>query len=482
MAFRFSPTIERVNEFVDWFIPAELAKDREKRKQARMFLFSHIFGPFIGNVVPAALFVFDHNPTFDVYVLAASITAFWLFPFALRWFGRYETLVLLSVQNLIFCILWSCYYYGGVTSPTLSWVVTIPLLAFFYIGPHSRLRNAVLALFAVNSIGFTLIYAYGPTIDKHLPAASSEGLGLVSTACAAIYVMMMAIYYAKTVASSVELEAEMRRHLTTFAELRRATIEAERAGAAKAEFLAKMSHELRTPLNAILGYSKLMLETAMDNGNRGPVEDLGKIFSAGRHLLKLINEILDLSKIEAGKMDLFNEEISLPALIGQIARDWADEAAQGGNDIVVDVSRGPELVTCDLQKLEQIITQLLENAIKFTKEGRILITAESDPADPHGHVRISVQDSGIGIAPELLPSLFEKFSAAKDATSSKYGGTGLGLALGRQLCRLMGGDIVVSSAPGKGSCFTVKIPVRPLEECAAAPEALADGQILKRAA
>lgn len=482
MGFRFSPTIERVNEFVDWFIPFELAKDREKRKQARMFLFSHIFGPFIGNVVPAAIYVFDPSPTFDVFVLAASITAFWVFPLALRWFGQYETLVLLSVQNLIFCILWSCYYYGGVTSPTLSWVVTIPLLAFFYIGPHSRLRNAVLALFTVNSVGFALIYTYGPEVGKQLPAASSEGLGLVSTVCAALYVMMMAVYYAKTLASGVELEAEMRRHLTTFAELRRATLEAERAGAAKAEFLAKMSHELRTPLSAILGYSKLLLETAMDDGKTHSVEDLERIFSAGRQLLKLINEILDLSKIEAGKMELFNEEISLPALIHQIERDWAEESARNGNNIVVDVSRGPELVTCDLQKLEQIIGQLVDNAIKFTQKGRILITAENDPADPGAYVLISVRDSGIGIAADLIPSLFEKFSVAKDITSSKYGGTGLGLALSRELCRLMRGDIAVSSMPGEGSCFTVKIPVKPPEQRAAPSEALPDGQFLQYAA
>src|SRR5579884_1033225 len=326
----FQPTVERVTSFVDSFIPPDLAADREKRKQARMFLFSHVFGPFIGNVIPAAIYVLDPHPTYDVAVLALSITAFWIFPFALRWYGRYDLLVVLSVQNLIFCILWSCYFYGGVTSPTLSWVVTIPLLAFFYIGPNSRLRVTVIGLFIANFIGFALLYAEQPLQAKHLPLASMQGLGLVSTVCTAIYVMMMAIYYAKILASGAELEAEMRRHLATFAELRQATANAERAGAAKAEFLAKMTHELRTPLNAILGYSELMLDEAQENGDTQCVADLKRISTAGRHLLQLINEILDLSKLEAGKMELFIEEADLHALVRRVVREYEAAARDKG--------------------------------------------------------------------------------------------------------------------------------------------------------
>ena len=254
MSNRLQLSLILLNRFVDWFIPAEIAADRESRKQARMFLISHLFGPFIGNVVPGALYVFDPTPGFDVAVLTASITAFWVFPFILRAGARYNFLVLLSVQNLIFCILWSCYFYGGVSSPTLPWVLTIPLLAFFYLGQSSSLRLVVLGLFAANLAAFCALYLLGHSVPENDMAASAlQGLGIVSTVAASLYVTMMAFYYAKILASGVELEGEMKRHLATATELRRATAEADRASAAKAEFLAQMSHELRKPLNAVIG-------------------------------------------------------------------------------------------------------------------------------------------------------------------------------------------------------------------------------------
>ena len=176
----------------------------------------------------------------------------------------YNPLALVSIENLIFCILWSCYFYGGVTSPTLAWVLVIPLLAFFYLGSSSKLRLIVEAMFVVNMAIFGLFYFFGFHVNNSLPVAAMQGLGLVSTTAAALYVAMMALYYAKIQASHSELESEMRQHVATATALRAATEEAERAGAAKAEFLAKMSHELRTPLNAVIGYSQILLEDAED--------------------------------------------------------------------------------------------------------------------------------------------------------------------------------------------------------------------------
>ena len=222
MSNRLQLSLILLNRFVDWFIPAEIAADRKSRKQARMFLISHLFGPFIGNMVPGALYLFDPTPGFDVAVLAASITAFWVFPFILRAGARYNILVLLSVQNLIFCILWSCYFYGGVSSPTLPWVLTIPLLAFFYLGQSSSLRLVVLGLFAANLAAFCALYLLGHSVPANDMAASAlQGLGIVSTVAASLYVAMMAFYYAKILASGVELESEMKRHLATATELRR---------------------------------------------------------------------------------------------------------------------------------------------------------------------------------------------------------------------------------------------------------------------
>jgi signal transduction histidine kinase len=458
MSTRLHVSMALLNRLVDWFIPAELASDRETHKQARMFLISHLFGPFMGNVVPAALYVLDPDPGYDVAVLAASITAFWAFPFILRAVGRYNLLVLLSVQNLIFCILWSCYFYGGVSSPTLPWVLTIPLLAFFYLGSSSSLRLAVLALFAANLAGFSALYLLGHSPEKDMSAPSLQGFGIVSTIAASLYVTMMAFYYAKILASGVELEGEMKRHLATAAELRRATAEAERASAAKAEFLAKMSHELRTPLNAVIGYSQLLLEDAADEQDEATAADLEKIHSAGHHLLRLINEVLDLSKIEAGKMELFVEPVHATMLIQEIVENCRPLAVNNGNELSLQLVNQLGIITSDAQKVKQALAQILDNAAKFTEKGRITVTAERVTAPLGDEIVVAVQDTGIGMAKDVVPTLFEKFTVADDSTSSKYGGTGLGLALSQRLCHLMGGDISVKSQLGRGSCFTIRLP------------------------
>jgi signal transduction histidine kinase len=458
---RFQPSLRRLNQLVDWFIPADLAADQEACTQARMFLFSHIFGPFIGNVIPAAIFVLDPHPTYDVAVLTTSITAFWVFPFALRKFGHYNLLVLISVQNLIFCILWSCYFYGGVSSPTVAWVLTIPLLAFFYIGPNSPIRRTVLGLFAVNAIAFIAILQTDSLSNKVLPVVSMQVLGIVSTTCTAIYVTMMAIYYAKTLASGSEIEHEVKRHLATAAELRRATAEAERAGAAKSEFLAKTSHELRTPLNAIIGYSQMLLEDVATDPDDASASDLKRINSAGQQLLRLINEILDLSKIEAGKMDLYNENADVSELIRNAAEGCRDMIEQNRNALVFDLPDDLGTIQCDTGKVGQIIWQLLDNAAKFTEGGKVTITAKRRFGSPNDEIDIAIRDTGAGIAPEVIPVLFEQFTVAEDASASKYGGTGLGLALSQRLCWLMGGSITAQSEIGAGSCFTIRLPTQP---------------------
>src|SRR5215470_7127114 len=304
MKAQLAKAIAALDRLVNYFIPPHIEADRDTRNRAHVFLVSHILGPFIGNVVPISIYVLDPAPGYDVAVLAASIMAFWIFPFILRAGAPYDTLALISIENLIFCILWSCFFYGGVTSPTLAWVLVIPLLAFFYLGSSSKLRLIVMTMFAANVAIFSAFYLLGFHVNNSLPVAAMQGLGLVSTTAAALYVTMMALYYAQIQASQSEIESEMRQHMATATALRAATEEAERAGAAKAEFLAKMSHELRTPLNAVIGYSQILLEDAELEGDTGSVTDLIKIHKAGLHLLKLVNEILDLSKIEAGKMEL----------------------------------------------------------------------------------------------------------------------------------------------------------------------------------
>jgi signal transduction histidine kinase len=269
----------------------------------------------------------------------------------------------------------------------------------------------------------------------------------------------MALYYAKVQTSQGELESEMRQHMATASALRLATIEAERAGAAKAEFLAKMSHELRTPLNAVIGYSQILLEDAQEEGDADSVADLNKIHGAGQHLLKLVNEILDLSKIEAGRMELDLQQTVLSDLLNQIILEAEPAAAKNGNAIscTMDPNIGSPLY--DVAKLRNMIGQLVDNAVKFTQDGTVEIVAVRLPGSPVDELAVHVIDTGIGIAADQIANLFEKFTVVDDSSTSKYGGTGLGLALSQKLCRLMGGDISVESEVGKGSRFTVRIPL-----------------------
>jgi signal transduction histidine kinase len=452
-----SRTLERLNRLVDWFIPAAISVDREKRKQARLFLYSHLFGPFIGNTVPLALYLFDPNPGYQIALLAVSISGFWAFPFVLRAFGRYNLLAIVSVQNLIFCILWSCYFYGGVTSPTLPWVLTIPLLAFFYVGPSPTMRAVVLSQFAISLGLFYFLYQTGVHPVSAMPLKAIQGLGLVSTTAASLYVTMMALFYANALASQVELEVEMKEHQVTSSQLRLATEEAERAGAAKSDFLAKMSHELRTPLNAVIGYSEILLEDATDEDDAATVSDLRKIHGAGHYLLKLVNEVLDLSKIDAGRMEVYNEAVECGPLLAKTVVGLNSEAQRNGNELRYSGENLGKVFT-DVAKLQQILTQLVDNAAKFTHNGVIRVDADRVHGERGDDIVIRVRDNGEGIARERFSTLFEQFNIAGDTSASKYGGTGLGLALCKKLCELLQGEISVESEINAGACFTVRIP------------------------
>jgi signal transduction histidine kinase len=251
----------------------------------------------------------------------------------------------------------------------------------------------------------------------------------------------------------------MRQHMATAAAFRLATEEAERAGAAKADFLAKMSHELRTPLNAVIGYSQILLEDAEDEGDDQSIADLNKILNAGQHLLKLVNEVLDLSKIEAGKMELDLEETDLTELFREIVDAARPAAMNGGNEIFCTIAPGLGTALCDASKFRNMAGQLLDNAAKFTHSGKIKFVAERQHDGLTDNLVIHIIDTGIGIAPDQMTNLFEKFTVADDSSTSKYGGTGLGLALSQKLCKLMSGEIFVESEVGKGSRFTIRMPL-----------------------
>jgi signal transduction histidine kinase/DNA-binding response OmpR family regulator len=226
----------------------------------------------------------------------------------------------------------------------------------------------------------------------------------------------------------------------------------------KSEFLANMSHELRTPLNAIIGYSEMLQEDAADLGAEQLIDDLQKINAAGKHLLELINAVLDLSKIEAGKMELYLESFEVAGLVRDIAAVIQPLAAKNGNRLDVRCPEGIGTMRADLTKVRQALFNLLSNACKFTDHGTVTLAVAREAADGQDVMVFDVTDTGIGMTAEQLERLFEAFSQADAATTRKYGGTGLGLALSRRLCRMMGGDVTVESLAGRGSTFTIRLP------------------------
>jgi CheY-like chemotaxis protein/nitrogen-specific signal transduction histidine kinase len=238
-----------------------------------------------------------------------------------------------------------------------------------------------------------------------------------------------------------------------------AQVAAEAASKAKSQFLANMSHELRTPLNAIIGYSEMLQEEADDLGTPEIKPDLQKIHGAGKHLLGLINDILDLSKIEAGKMTLYLETFEVQTLLNEVAATVQPMINKNGNQLTLEVAPEIGSMRADVTKVRQALFNLLSNASKFTDKGSITLRARRQGAD----LVFDVIDSGIGMTPEQVGRLFQAFAQADASTSKKYGGTGLGLALSRKFCQIMGGDLTVASEAGKGSTFTATIPAQVIE-------------------
>jgi adenylate cyclase len=223
----------------------------------------------------------------------------------------------------------------------------------------------------------------------------------------------------------------------------------------KSQFLANMSHELRTPLNAIIGVTEMLREDA--EALKQDLEPLDRVLGAGRHLLALINDILDLSKIEAGRMELHLETFSLVPVIEDVVKTIEPMATKNGNRIVIDCPADLGTLHADQMRLRQALLNLMSNANKFTEKGTITIAAHQGQENGRDWITVAVADTGIGMTTEQMGKLFQEFSQASSVTASKYGGTGLGLAISRRFCQMMGGDITVESEPGRGSTFTIRL-------------------------
>jgi signal transduction histidine kinase/CheY-like chemotaxis protein len=296
----------------------------------------------------------------------------------------------------------------------------------------------------------------GGALDTRIPVHSGDELGRLAESFNEMAVKLSA---AHDKAAEEKRRADAARDVAEDArgQAEKSRTAAEDANRAKSTFLAAMSHELRTPLNAIIGYGEMLAEDASDDGRTKEVEDLQKIVSAGKHLLGLINDILDLEKVDAGKMVVHCENVQISEIVRDVVSTVKPLVEKNGNAIQVNVETGFGALWADAQKLRQSLLNLLSNASKFTDKGTIVL----DVKRIDDSAAFAVTDTGIGMTPEQLARLFQPFVQADSSTSRKYGGTGLGLALTRKFCELMGGTVTVTSKEGVGSTFTILLPIAP---------------------
>jgi len=250
---------------------------------------------------------------------------------------------------------------------------------------------------------------------------------------------------------TVRKEAEMA--------LRNAKEQAEAATRTKSQFLANVSHELRTPLNAIIGLAEMLREEAEELDEGDLSEPLQRIVSAGRHLLHLINDLLDLTKIEAGRLDLHIEDFHIPSMVHDVSTTAKGLAIANDNQLTVHCEDDLGTMHSDITRVRQILLNLLSNAFKFTEKGAVTLTAERESVSSQDWLVVEVADTGIGMTDGQIERLYQEFTPADNSMTRKYGGTGLGLAISRRLCTLLGGEISVHSELGKGTAFRVQLPI-----------------------
>ncbi|MDF3812982.1 MULTISPECIES: ATP-binding protein [Rhodopseudomonas] len=439
---------------IDWFIPEAAKAERSERSLARNFVFTHIFGPLLSQGISLFLYLSDPNPGYACWTIIIAIWLFWTLPFVYKFTGDLQLAAVISTEMLALTSLFGAYFYGGVSSPFLPWLIVSLLLGFFYLSERPLL---IVGLFSCNVFGFCAAYVrWG--FPELVPPEQLATVGWISILSATTYMSWMAIYYAHMISTRSDLEREAERHRETTARMREAKRMADEANRAKSIFLAKMSHELRTPLNAVIGFSEILLE-GVEPGERNARKktDLERINAAGKHLLSLVADVLDLSKIESNMIELKIESFDLAKMVQDVVGNVEPMLAGKHNRLVVDCPADLGIVSTDQTKLRQAALNLLSNAAKFTEAGTITLSVRRQKSLGADWVEIAVRDTGIGISESELPRLFKNFGQANRETASKYGGTGLGLAISQKLCALMGGGISAVSEPGRGSCFTIRV-------------------------
>jgi signal transduction histidine kinase len=443
----------QLGNLLDYFIPAEMQVNAESHRRARMFMLSHAFGPILGNTIPLYMAVTGISRDYRVIVFFLSILTFWTYPFFLRKTGRYQLISLISVQNLVFCALWACWAYGGMASPFLPWILIFPLLAFLYLPSTGRIRNLLL-IQIFGSVAAYIVLCFSGIPLPRASLSELQTIGMISMASVAIYFSMMSLYFAKMFREQREFTRELNGLVSTSDNLRNLTAAANQASAAKADFVAGMSHELRTPLNAIIGYSQLLLEEAEEENDKASIADLGNVHKAGSDLLRLIDDILAYSRIEAGKMPL---NASFDQTDNHIAR-WKQALRElnlpaGYSVELIAAEAGPSLLT-DWSSVGATIKHLAAGIASQKDAGRLTVSVETKANAML--VRFADFDSSGRTRPMVM--IQEMFEHSDDASPTKYGGTGIEIALAFKLAQLLCGTIDQETAPDGTKSLTLTVP------------------------
>jgi len=442
---------------LDWFIPPSIRETDSDQLMTRTFVLLHLLGPIMGHSVTFFLWQASPDADWQFWAIEAIVVSFLAIPLLLRVHGSLKLPAMVSVQVLVGLSLFGSFFFGGISSPLLPWFLIAMVLGFFYLADAIGLTLAGVAAQLACFVGARVAFGDFPDL---LQTDSLKLANTFSILTALAYMTTLCLYYETVMRISLRLEQETIEQRSRIELLREAMQTAERASTQKSIFLAKMSHELRTPLNAVIGYAEMLRENLADRPNaRRKMQDLDRIHAAGRHLLALVTDVIDLSSIEANRIELSTQPVVISSLVDEVVATASPLISKRDNRLMVSIAEDLGTLELDALKVRQSLLNLLSNAAKFTAKGMIMLSVFKRPDGDRERLLLEVTDNGIGIAPDALQRIFQTFAQAENDTVTRFGGTGLGLALTKRFCQMMGGDITVRSERGAGTSFTIDLPL-----------------------